>query len=246
MRTNTKRTSAMALACGAAVALIACGEPDAEVRIDLHDLVEHDALSVGRLDSVRLTVSPGTFLLSEARRKELVLDLSGEELTFELELGAGHWRFEMVGEELAGGATPNPTYFGDLQIDLAPLSTNELVFPFFPAGTLRVPLWIAKDTKITDALVSFAPVAPRDDQSLRYVSRIAPNPADAGAPGQVDAYEVVRVLPSGDYTATVDATADGVRYTPVEGDPILISGATGGLGVEQGTVTDWPLPFDIY
>ncbi len=245
MSLNTKRESLICLALGVLVTLLGCGEPSAQVSIDLRALVDRAAVTVDRLDQLRVIVSPNTTVPSTDRRKEIEIDLSADDMTFELELAAGSWHFEMVGEETVDSEAPNATYFGDLRVDLEPHSEVDLVIPLFPAGTLAVPVWIAKDTGIDDALVSFVPRDPRDDQSQIFSSTLMPSADDS--PVAVWAYDVERILPTGDYDAYVDATSDGTNYLPVAGEPIPIIGAAPGeLGIEHGVVNQWEVPFDIY
>lgn len=244
---KTTNSSLFGFALGTVVTLIACGEPTARVSIDLQALVDRAALTADRLDQVRVAVSAASTVPTEDRRKEIELDVSERELTFEFELGPGRWLFEIVGAETDSSGSPNATYFGDLVVDLAPHSEVDIVIPVFPAGTLVVPIWIAKETEIVDAVVSFVPRVPRVGQSEIYRSRLIRPAQEGSAPATVDAYDVERILPTGDYDAFVDASVDGATYLPAEGEPIPIIGATPDqLAIEQGVVNQWGVPFDIY
>lgn len=178
--------------------VLGCGEPSGTVYIDISRLAAQASALGKPVNQVRVIARPDTFVPTEENTHEIIIPIS--ELAFELDLAAGRWLFEAVGEWTTTDP-PAAVYFGDLHVELLPLSEIDLTIPMFPAGEIRVEVTAVGDFELPDdALIRFVPLSPRPDQSSFYAAPFAEG-------------VLTRVLPTGEYSAQGEITFDGTNYS---------------------------------
>ena len=193
MRRTATLSSIAATSCLLGAGLLACGEGDSVLRIDLGPVVRQAQTLGAPIDAIdlRVTGRDGT------QESTLTLDDPTFELSVQpgpIHIEATAWRHDLDPND------PTVTYFGDTQAVVEPLGVTDVALTMFPAGVLRVIVTISGDFALPDEVrVRFDAEGPRDGQSPTYFA-----PLVAG--------ELLRVLPEGDYVFYGEASFDGETF----------------------------------
>lgn len=194
MHRNANPSSVLPLLAALSCApLGACGAPGggATVRLDLGPVIEQAQSLSFPIDEieVRLTHRDGV--------EELTLSM--DQPTFEVSVQPGPVLVEATGTHVMGSER-TPTYFGDAQAVVEPLGVADVALTMFPAGALRLTVTIGGSFALPDEVrIRFDASSPRDGQSATYYA-----PLVAG--------ELMRVLPTGEYTYYGEASFDGETF----------------------------------